>query len=257
MNSLIAQQRQYSLRSREVPINSIQKRKEATPPKNDSPNVQKKGKEVADPTTRKTQSANEKSIQPNASKEKTEKKDAPLKEVEKTTAFSLENEIAKLKVSIPLTELMKNSSYKVHVSKILNLDPLSNMVNVEDDQPKLIFGPELEGQSEDSDVAPFYISLRLHDYVLHNAMFDSGASHNLMPKAIMENLGLDITRKYHDLYSFDPGRVRCIGLIKDLVFTLDQIPVKNVLMDVVVAGIPPRFGMLLSRSWGEKLKGTL
>jgi len=30
--------------------------------------------------------------------------------------------------------------------------------------------------------------------------------------------------------------------------SLDQIPAKNVLMDVVVADIPPRFGMLLSRS---------
>lgn len=39
--------------------------------------------------------------------------------------------------------------------------------------------------------------------------------------------------------------------------SLDQIPAKNVLMDVVVADIPPRFGMLLSRSWGVKLKGTL
>ena len=38
---------------------------------------------------------------------------------------------------------------------------------------------------------------------------------------------------------------------------MDQIPTKNVLMDVVVADIPPRFGMLLSRSWGGKLKGTL
>jgi len=152
---------------------------------------------------------------------------------------------------------MKNNSYKGQVSKILNIDPLSDMVNVEDDQPKLIFGLALEGRSEDSDVAPFYINLRLHDYVFHNAMFDLGASHNLMPMAIMEKLGLDITRKYHDLYSFDSGRVRCIGLIKDLVVTLDQILAKNVLMDVVVADIPPRFGMLLSRSWGEKLKGTL
>jgi len=143
------------------------------------------------------------------------------------------------------------------MSKILNVDPLSDMVNVEDDQPELIFGPALEGQSEDSEVASFYISLRLHEYVLHNAMFDLGASHNLMPKAIMEKLGLDITRKYHDLYSFDSGRVRCIGLIKDLVMTLDQIPAKNVLMDVFLADIPPRFGMLLSRSWGAKLKGTL
>ena len=32
---------------------------------------------------------------------------------------------------------------------------------------------------------------------------------------------------------------------------------KNVLMDVVVVDIPPRFGMLLSRSWVAKLKGTL
>ncbi len=121
----------------------------------------------------------------------------------------------------------------------------------------MIFGPALNGESPDSDVPPFYISLRVHEFVLHNAMFDSGASHNLMPKAIMENLGLDITRKYHDIYSFDSSRVRCIGLIKDLVVSLDQIPEKNVLMDVVVADIPPRFGMLLSRSWGAKIKGTM
>lgn len=139
----------------------------------------------------------------------------------------------------------------------MNLDPSSDMVNVEDDRTELIFGLALEGQSQDSDVAPFYISLRVHDYVLHNAMFDSGASHNLMPKAIMEKLGLDITRKYHDLYSFDSGRARCIGLIKDLVVSLDQISAKNVLMDVVVADIPPRFGMLLSRSWGENIRGTM
>jgi len=42
-----------------------------------------------------------------------------------------------------------------------------------------------------------------------------------------------------------------------LVVSLDQIPAKNVLMDVVVADIPPRFGMLLSRSWGAKLQGTI
>lgn len=28
-------------------------------------------------------------------------------------------------------------------------------------------------------------------------------------------------------------------------------------MDVVVTNIPPKYGMLLSRSWGEKLKGSL
>ena len=130
--------------------------------------------------------ANKKNNQQSATKEKVEKKDFPVKKVDKVTAFSLENEIAKLKVSIPLIELIKNNNYKHQVSKILHIDPLFDMVNVEDDHPELIFGPALEGQSEDSEVPPFYISLRLHEYVLHNAMFDSGASHNLMPKAIME-----------------------------------------------------------------------
>ena len=84
-------------------------------------------------------------------------------------------------------------------------------------------------------------------------MLDFRSSHKLMPKDIMEKLGLDITRPYHDLYSFNSGRVRCIGLIKDLVVSLENILSKNVLVDVVVDDIPPCFGMFLSRSWGAKL----
>jgi hypothetical protein len=51
--------------------------------------------------------------------------------------------------------------------------------------------------------------------------------------------------------------VKCLGLIKDLVVSLSQIPSKNLIMDVVVVDIPPKFGMLLSRYWVAKLKGTL
>lgn len=87
-------------------------------------------------------------------------------------------------------------------------------------------------------------------------MLDYGALHNLMSKVIMDKLGLSITRPYHDLYSFHSGRVKCLGLIKDLLVSLHQNPAKNVLMNIVVDDIPPQFGMLLSRSWGAKLKGT-
>ena len=92
---------------------------------------------------------------------------------------------------------------------------------------------------------------------MNNTMLDSGASHNMMPKIIMENLGLDITRPYKDLYSFDSRKVKCIGLIKYPVVSLHQMPKKSVVMDVVVADVPMKFGMLLSRSWDAKLKGTL
>jgi hypothetical protein len=73
----------------------------------------------------------------------------------------------------------------------------------------------------------------------------------------MEELGLEVTKAYHDLYSFDSRRVQCLGVIKDLVVTLFQLPMKSVVMDIVVEDVPPKFGMLLSRSWIKRLGGTL
>ena len=109
----------------------------------------------------------------------------------------------------------------------------------------------------DDDVPPFYVTFKVHDLNLHNSMFDSGASHNLMPKEIMDNLGLDITRQYKYLYSFDSRKVKCLGLTKDLVISLHQILEKSIVMDVVVVDVPAKFGMLLSRSCSAKLKGTM
>lgn len=88
-------------------------------------------------------------------------------------------------------------------------------------------------------------------------MLDSGSSHNLMPKVVMDQLGLEFTRPYKDLFSFYSRKVKCLGMIKDMVVSLAQTPVKNMVMDVVVTYIPSKFGMLLSRSWAVKLKGTL
>jgi len=48
-----------------------------------------------------------------------------------------------------------------------------------------------------------------------------------------------------------------MGMIEYLVVTLAQVPVKSILMDVVIADIPPKYGLLLSRSWGAKLGGSL
>jgi hypothetical protein len=115
----------------------------------------------------------------------------------------------------------------------------------------------VEESGDVDDVPPFYVSLKIHDMTLHNAMLDSRASHNLMPKVVMDELCLDITRPYTDLFSFDSRKVKCLGLIKDLVVSLSQIPSKNMIMDVVVPNIPPKFGMLLSRSWVSNLEGTL
>ena len=93
-----------------------------------------------------------------------------------------------------MTELVKNESYRSHITKKLNIGEGEDAVNLNDDQHNLLFGPEVNGTHQQGGIPPFYISLNIHDKILHNAMLDSRASHNLVPKEIMERLNLDITK---------------------------------------------------------------
>jgi hypothetical protein len=210
-----------------------------------------------DKATYSTKDTSDKVIQTN----KLEEKNSELltKETDKAnTSYNFENELNKIKIPIPLVELAKNPTYRKQIAKVMGVlesESHSDVINLEDDRPNITFGPHFEGSKDN--VTPFYITLNIHDQLLHNCMLDSGASHNVMPKLIMERLGLQITRPYGDLYSFDSRKVKCMGMIKDLVVSLAQVPVKSVLMDVVIADIPPKYGMLLSRSWGAKLGGSL
>ena len=102
-------------------------------------------------------------------------------------------------------------------------------------------------------IVPFYVTLVVHDLLLHSCMLDSSASHNLMPLSIMEQLGLQITGPYKVLYSFESKRLKCLGMIKYLVVNLSHIPTKSLVMDIVLAYIPASFDMLLSQSWGSKI----
>jgi hypothetical protein len=182
-----------------------------------------------------------------------------IREIPKpTSSFNFEHEIQKIIIPVPLTELIKHDKFKKHFSDLLKSEtscPSTDFINLQDENPAVILGPMVEDRHDSS--PPFYTSLNIHDKVLHNCLMDSGASHNLMPKAVMEELGLEVTRAYHDLYSFDSRKVQCLGVIKDLVVSLFQLPMKSMVMDIVVADVPPKFGMLLSRSWIKRLGGTL
>ena len=107
---------------------------------------------------------------------------------------------------------MKQPVYQSQVTSLL-LPPeapiIPDSLNLQEEIPMVVFGPHVE--EIDPSNPPFYVSLVIHDLLLHNCMLDFGASHNLMPLSIMEQLGLQITRPYKDLYSFDSkiGRASC------------------------------------------------
>ena len=115
--------------------------------------------------------------------------------------------MAKIKVSVPLIELVKHETYRSQITKSLNFVENEDSDNLFDDQPELIFGLDVNGKPVEGWIPPFYSSLNVHDKILHNAMIDFGASHNLMPKSVMDKLNLDITRPYKDLLSFDSSQV--------------------------------------------------
>jgi len=159
---------------------------------------------------------------------------------------------------VPLVELVKSEVFRNLILEALELETThtsTDFVNLQDDKPAVVLSPMIE--PADINSPSFYVSWTIHDKILHNCLLDMGASHNFMPKAVMEKLGLDITRPYHDLFSFDSRKVKCLGLIKYLAITLTQLPMKSMMMDIVVADVPPRFGMLLSRGWIKRLGGTL
>jgi hypothetical protein len=109
------------------------------------------------------------------------------------------------------------------------------VINLQDEKPTIVLGPIVE-ETDDS-TPPFYVSLNVHEKILHNCLLDFGSSHNLMPKVVMEELGLGIIKAYHDLCFFYSKKIKCLGVIKDLVVSLSQIRVKSLVLDIVVADI--------------------
>ena len=60
--------------------------------------------------------------------------------------------------------------YKITITETLNINDGEDSINLNDDQQKLIFGPDVNGKHQDGSVPPFYIILTNHEKNLHNTM---------------------------------------------------------------------------------------
>jgi uncharacterized small protein (DUF1192 family) len=87
------------------------------------------------------------------------------------SSFNFEHEVQKIRIPVPLTELIKHGEFKKRFSELLKSEasyPLTDSINLQDERPAVILGPMVEDRDDSS--PPFYTSLNIHDKVLHNCL---------------------------------------------------------------------------------------
>ena len=105
------------------------------------------------------------------------------------SAFNLQKNLSKVKISIHFNELLINREYRDNITGMVRnrREFQPDILEVNEDAPTTDFGCKMENGDE-AEVPPFQLSLNVHDMVVENVMLDPCASHNLMPKRLVENL---------------------------------------------------------------------
>ena len=136
-------QRQYNLRNRDVNINK--EKATAENPSTSQPKRILQKKPLQEKVDDKKQSE-VKDSQEN-------RKEITTEDTDKTqSAFSLENELSKIKIPIPFGELLKNSQYKGQIAKMLRAEHENvDVLNLSDDHSLIMFGPMVEEQKKEDE----------------------------------------------------------------------------------------------------------
>lgn len=147
--------------------------------------------------------------------------------------FDLVNWVNNAKVSIPVTKLLKVPSQRAML--LSAIEPTQREEKPSDKpEDKEIVLKSMNCYMGNEDHLPFYVSLIVNDSLLHNCMFDSEASSNVMTKKVMEKLNLRLSRTYHNICSIESKRIEVCGIIKDLQVFLAAYLDRIMTMDIVV-----------------------
>lgn len=158
-------------------------------------------------------------------------------------------ELSKVKVPVPLLDLIQLTQCQTQVVEHLKLRPME-----EEQDPPIILQSEIIHRYMD---APFYMSLQVGDDIIHNCMLDSGASANVMSLSVMRQLELEVHRSYRNICGLDSKSMEVHGLIKDVVVHLVASPDISTIMNVMVVDLPATYGMLLSRKFFASFGGMI
>jgi len=102
---------------------------------------------------------------------------------------------------------------------------------------------------------PFYLSLRLEGWVVNNYMIGTRAAITMIPKAVVDEMKLYITRCIDGVIQLDSSSIDVFGSIKRVQITLNALLDIHVVQDIIVVYLPPLFGICVSREFIAKLRG--
>jgi len=103
----------------------------------------------------------------------------------KSFDFSLENEIAKIKILVRLKDLIRMPIHREAIDRFLGA---KDMINHVDECPQIFLGINKAMNNP----TPFCCSLIVNGLILRNCMLDSEASNNIMTLEVMHELRLQI-----------------------------------------------------------------
>ena len=92
----------------------------------------------------------------------------------------------------------------------------------------------------------FFVSMLVNGLCLHNYMYDSRASSNVVTKKVMDQLNLKVTREI-EVHRIILGLQLKLAAYQEITFQID----------ILVIDVPDAWGMLLSRKWGATLQMDL
>jgi hypothetical protein len=69
--------------------------------------------------------------------------------------FNLQAEISKVKITVPFNQIIRIPKYRGKLSHMIKSEETSDTLNLQDDKPKIMFGPYAQASLRSKDVPPF------------------------------------------------------------------------------------------------------
>ena len=99
---------------------------------------------------------------------------------------------------------------------------------------------------ENLDTPPFLLTLEMLNYNVHNCLVDSGAVVNVMPLKICKKIKGQLESTPREVRQLDRTGVKVVGEMKNVLICLVANNKICQFIDITVADIPSRYGIILN-----------